>query len=86
MAVMSFGQVAYQGYFAQRKGLTFDGKPMLAWVELGDEIQVAWMRGAAEAINTYNQRKADGWRGEEVQSVGQRGPGNLPAPRADQDH
>jgi hypothetical protein len=40
------GQLAYQAYAKATGGLTYDGRPMPAWDDLGDRIRHAWAAAA----------------------------------------
>ncbi len=39
-------QIAYEAYAKATDGLTYDGRPMPAWADLGDRIQHAWAAAA----------------------------------------
>lgn len=36
------GKIAYEAYFEDAGGLTFDGRKMPTWDELGDDVRRHW--------------------------------------------
>jgi hypothetical protein len=46
---MTGGERAYSGYARERRGMTYDKRPMPPWDDLGDEIRAAW-EAAARAV------------------------------------
>ena len=51
----SLGQLAWEAYAKSVGGLTFDGKPLPTWLELGDRQRLGW-EAAAEAIRIEGMR------------------------------
>jgi hypothetical protein len=45
----SLAQIAFEAYGNYTEGVTFDGRPIPPWEELGDSIRAAW-EAAAEAV------------------------------------
>jgi hypothetical protein len=40
--MQDYGRIAYEAYADNRAWRTFDGRDMLAWDELGEDIRVGW--------------------------------------------
>lgn len=52
-------QAAYKAYGDHTGGLTYDGRPMPAWDDLGPTVQAAWTAAAASPAATQTQHP---WR------------------------
>ena len=48
----------WDAYAKQAGGVTFDGKPLPTWDELGEERQLCWIAAAAEAAD-HNEALQD---------------------------
>lgn len=44
------GQVAFEAYNEAKGGVTWDGKPIPPWGEVGEEVQQAWKAAAEAAV------------------------------------
>lgn len=42
-----YGQMAYNAYWDDAKGFTFDGRTMPRWDELGDAVRAHWICAAS---------------------------------------
>lgn len=60
----SLGRVAYEAYRRSTGNQTFDGRNMLDWEDLGENIQRAWEM-AAQAIADLSNSLNPGPRGRE---------------------
>jgi hypothetical protein len=45
----TLGQIAFEAYNESKGGLTYDGKPIPPWSEVGDAVRLGW-NVAAEAV------------------------------------
>jgi hypothetical protein len=52
------GLASYIAYGLQVGGLTFDGKPLPRWADLGDRGQTAWRAAAEAAVNVLRNEDA----------------------------
>lgn len=51
---LALGKLAYKAYAEARGNVTFDGKPMLEWDELGD-VQNGWVAAALFIAHLYDR-------------------------------
>jgi hypothetical protein len=45
----SLGQIAFEAYNEAKGGVTYDGKPIPPWEDVGDAVRSAW-EAAARAV------------------------------------
>lgn len=60
---MNLAEVAYKAYCKQAGGVTFDGKPLPAYAELGSNRQECWeaaVRAVKVVIMSDNEEKYNG--------------------------
>jgi hypothetical protein len=43
--------MAFEAYNASRGGVTYDGKPIPPWGEVGDEVRAAWEASASAVMH-----------------------------------
>lgn len=48
----TLARVAFEAYNDERGGLTWDGKPIPGWDDVGDEIRAAWMASVAATLRS----------------------------------
>lgn len=46
----SMGQIAFEAYNVAKGGVTYDGKPIPPWSEVGDAVRGAWENAAAAVV------------------------------------
>lgn len=49
----SDGQIAWEAYAKAVGGLTYDGKPLPTWDELGDRQKEGWEKAAAAVLDAH---------------------------------
>lgn len=52
----SLGQVAFEAYNSAKGGVTYDGKPIPPWSEVGEAVQAAWEAAAVATVRAHNDR------------------------------
>lgn len=52
-------QRAYEAYFEDAEGKTFDGRPMPAWGDLGEAVQRHWAAAAAALDSSFPRPELD---------------------------
>lgn len=64
----SLGQIAFDAYTESKRGTTFDGRPIPAWQDLGDEVRNAWS-AAAQAVRDIQVRQGVGLTDRELKEI-----------------
>jgi len=55
MTVKSYGQIAFEAYNEAKGGLTWDGKPIPPWSDVGDAVRDGWDSAARAVLNAERQ-------------------------------
>jgi hypothetical protein len=60
--------MAFDAYTEAKRGTTFDGRPIPAWSELGDEVRSAWS-AAAQSVRVIEVRQGAGLTDRETKEI-----------------
>lgn len=50
------GQFAFEAYNESKGGVTYDGKPIPPWSDVGDAVRTGWEHAARSVIMAYDTR------------------------------
>lgn len=64
MSDTDWGELAFNAYREAVNKITFDGKPIPLWIDIGERQKIGW-RAAAEAV-AEEQRRQDHYEQEEL--------------------